>query len=136
MFNLSSSVRIFVCTRPADMRRSFNGLVALVTSHFQENPYSGSLFLFKSRRGDFLKILWFDLDGFAIFAKRLEIGTFRFPDVRFVDGKYEPVEIGRADLMMLLEGIDTGSVKRLKRYRPESRNQANPTTPKMASQRR
>jgi transposase len=132
MFSLSSSVRIFVCTRPADMRRSFNGLVALVRAHFQEDPYSGSLFLFKSKRGDFLKILWFDVDGFAIFAKRLEIGTFRFPDVRFVDGKYEPVQISRGDLLLLLEGIDTGSVKRLKRYRPESRNQADLAAPKMA----
>jgi hypothetical protein len=64
-----------------------------------------------------LKALWWDFDGWAIFAKRLEVGTFRFPDVRFVDGNYEPVEIERAELLMLLEGIDTGSVKRLKRYR-------------------
>lgn len=123
MFNLSPAVRIFVSTKPADMRRSFNGLVALVNEHFKEDPYSGSLFLFRGKRGDFIKILWFDLDGFAIFAKRLEVGTFSFPNVRFVDGKYEPVEIERADLMMLLEGIDTGSVRRLKRYRQEKRNQ-------------
>jgi hypothetical protein len=61
--------------------------------------------------------LWWDLDGWAIFAKCLEVGVFRFPDVRFVDGRYEPVEIERSDLLMLLEGIDAGSVKRLKRYR-------------------
>lgn len=122
MYNLSTSVRIFVCTKPVDMRRSFDGLFALVQSMLQEDPFSGSLFLFRSRRGDFLKILWWDLDGWAIFAKRLEIGTFRFPEVRFVDGKYEPVEIERSELLMLLEGIDTGSVKRLKRYRRESRN--------------
>ena len=123
MFNLPPSVRIHVCTKPADMRRSFDGLVALVNSHFCEDPYAGNLFLFRSRRGNSIKILWFDLDGFAIFAKRLEVGTFSFPDVRFIDGKYEPVEIERADLMMLLEGIDTGSVRRLKRYRQKSRNQ-------------
>ena len=57
------------------------------------------------------------VDGLALFAKRLEVGNFQFPDVRFVDGKYVPVEIERADLMMLLEGIDSDSVKRLKRYR-------------------
>lgn len=136
MFQLSPSVRIFVSTKPADMRRSFNGLIELVSSQFQADPYSGSLFLFRSKRGDFLKILWFDVDGFAIFAKRLETGTFRFPEIRFVDGKYEPVEINRADLMMLLEGIDTESVKRLKRFTNNSRNQAKQSTPKVAAQRR
>jgi transposase len=99
------------------MRRSFDGLFALVESTIKQDPYSGALFLFKSRRGNVLKALWWDFDGWAIFAKRLEVGTFRFPDVRFVDGNYEPVEIERAELLMLLEGIDTDSVKRLKRYR-------------------
>lgn len=117
MFNLSSSVRIFVSTKPADMRRSFDGLVALVRQQLQEDPFSGSLFLFHSRRGNLIKILWWDVDGWAIFAKRLEAGTFSFPPVQFVDGRYVPVEIERSELLMLLEGIDTGSVKRLKRYR-------------------
>jgi transposase len=135
MFNLSPSVRIFVCLKPADMRRSFNGLVALASTHFQKvDPYSGSMFLFRSRKGDFIKILWFDLDGFAIFAKKLEIGRFRFPEVRFVNGQYEPVEIERADLMMLLEGIDTESIKRLKRYRRDRRDQSNLAPPKGARQ--
>jgi transposase len=135
MFNLSPSVRIFVCTKPIDMRRSFDGLFGLVQSMVHEDPFSGSLFLFRSRRGDFIKILWWDLDGFAIFAKRLEVGTFCFPDVRFVDGQYEPVEVERSELMMLLEGIDTDSVKRLKRYRRESRDHDAKTTPKVASRR-
>lgn len=117
MFTLSPSTRVFVCTKPVDMRLSFDGLFRSVETMLNQDPYSGYLFLFRSRRGDYIKALWWDLDGFAIFAKRLEIGTFRFPDVRFVDGKYEPVEIDRGDLMMLLEGIDTDSVKRLKRYR-------------------
>lgn len=123
MFNLSPTVRIFVCTKPTDMRRSFTGLSGLVQSLIHEDPFAGHLFLFRSRQGDFIKIFWFDQDGFAIFAKKLEVGKFRFPDVRFVDGKYEPVEIKRADLMMLLEGIDTGSVKRTKRYHREGRDQ-------------
>jgi transposase len=131
MFSLSSSVRIFLCTKPADMRKSFDGLCALAKSHFNEDPYSGCLFIFRSSRGDYIKILWFDIDGFAIFAKRLELGTFRFPDVRFVDGKYEPVRMERADLLMLLEGIDTDSVKRLKRYRQPNRDQKVETTPKV-----
>lgn len=132
MFNLSPSVRIFVCTKPVDMRRSFDGLFGLVQTMIHQDPFSGSLFLFRSRRGDFIKVLWWDLDGFAIFAKRLEVGTFRFPDVRFVDGKYEPVEVERGELLMLLEGIDIDSAKRSKRYRRNSRDQGSAHTPKVA----
>lgn len=130
MFNLSPSVRIFVCTKPVDMRRSFDGLFGLVQTLVHQDPFSGSLFLFRSRRGDFIKIFWWDLDGWAIFAKRLEVGTFNFPDVRFVNGEYEPLEMERSDLLLLLEGIDTGSVKRFKRYRRESRDQGKLPTPK------
>jgi len=131
MFNLSPSIRIFVSTKPVDMRLSFDGLFGLVQNQIRQDPFSGSLFLFRSRRGDYVKVLWWDLDGFAIFAKRLEVGTFRFPDVRFVDGKYEPVEIERSDLMMMLEGIDTDSVKRLKRYRRERRDKVVTPAPKV-----
>ena len=130
MFNLSPTVRIFVCTKPTDMRRSFNGLLALVQNVINQDPFAGHLFLFRSRQGDFIKIFWFDQDGFAIFAKKLEVGKFRFPDVRFVDGKYDPIEIKRADLMMLLEGIDTSSVKRTKRYHRESGDQGGAASPK------
>ena len=114
---MAPSVRIFVSTKPVDMRRSFDGLFELVQSTINQDPYTGHIFLFRSRRGNVIKALWWDLDGWAIFAKRLEVGVFRFPDVRFVDGRYEPVEIERSDLLMLLEGIDADSVKRLKRYR-------------------
>lgn len=131
VFNLSPSVRIFVCTKPADMRRSFNGLFAMVQEIIREDPYSGHLFLFRSRTGDFIKVFWFDLDGFAIFAKKLEVGTFKFPDTRFVDGQYEPIEIERSELLMLLEGIDSNSVKRSKRYRRKTRDQVVTSTPKV-----
>ncbi len=124
MFNLSPSTRIFVCTKPTDMRRSFNGLFGMVQSLLQQDPLSGHLFIFRSRAGDFIKIFWFDLDGFAIYAKKLEIGKFSFPDIKFVNGEYAPIEIERADLMMLLHGIDSSSVKRLKRYKKNSRNQS------------
>lgn len=133
MFNVSPSVRIFVCTKPVDMRRSFDGLFGLVQGMLQQDPFSGHLFLFRSKRGDFIKVLWWDLDGFAIFAKRLEIGVFRFPEVRFVDGQYEPIEIERSDLLMLLEGIDTGSVKRLKRYRRDTPKPAGGNTTKASA---
>ena len=122
MFNLSSSTRIFVCTKPIDMRKSFNGLFAMATAHFQKDPFSGSLFLFRSKRANFIKILWWDVDGFAIFAKKLEVGTFRFPPISFVNGVCQPIEIERSELMLLLEGIDSSSVKRLKRYRRDKQS--------------
>jgi transposase len=103
------------------MRKSFNGLFGMVRNHLQQDPFSGSLFLFRGRRSNFIKILWWDVDGFAIFAKRLEVGVFRFPEVRFVDGAYEPIEIERSELLLMLEGIDASSVKRLKRYRREKK---------------
>src|SRR5579884_3137194 len=130
MFNLSASVRIFVCTKPVDMRRSFDGLFDLAQTMIHQDPYSGHLFVFRSARGNFLKILWWDLDGFAIFAKRLESGTFRFPDVKFVNGEYKPVEVERSELLLLLEGIDTASVKRLKRYRRDTRDRVVTPPPK------
>ena len=130
VFNLSPSLRIFVCTKPIDMRRSFDGLFGLVQTLIHQDPFSGHLFLFRSQRGNFIKVLWWDLDGWAIFAKRLEVGTFEFPDVRFVDGQYEPIEMERSELLVLLEGIDRGSVKRLKRYRHKSRDQVVTDTPK------
>jgi len=125
MFNLSNLTKIFVCTKPVDMRRSFNGLYALTQSVMQQDPFSGHLFLFKSRRGDFLKVFWWDRDGFAIFSKRLEIGSFQFPSVRFVDGSYEPIEIERSQFLLMLEGIDTDNIKKRRRYRREEQ----PTLP-------
>jgi len=134
MFNLSASVKIFVCTKPIDMRRSFDGLFSLVEELIHQDPFSGSLFLFRGRRGDFIKILWWDLDGWAIFAKRLEIGTFRFPEVKFVDGQYQTVEIERGDLLLLLEGIDVQSAKKSHRYRRQNQDQHPTTPPKLPSQ--
>jgi len=120
MFNLTPATRIFVCAKPIDMRKSFDGLFALVHSKFQQDPFSGHCFLFRSKRGNFIKILWWDVHGFAIFAKKLEKGTFQFPPVRFQNGYYLPIEIERTELMLLLEGIDSNSARRLKRYRRNS----------------
>lgn len=135
MFNLSPSIHIWVCTKPVDMRLSFDGLFGMVQSQIKQDPFSGALFLFHSRRGNFIKLIWWDLDGFAIFAKRLEVGTFQFPNVQFVNGEYQPVEIERSELMMLLEGIEIDSAKRQKRYRRERRDQDVISTPKMPTPR-
>jgi transposase len=114
MLSLPPTVRIFLATQPADMRRSFDGLAALVREHLGGDPLSGHLFVFRSKRGDRLKILYWDTDGLALWYKRLEKGSFRFPAVP-AEG-HTGLEIRAADLAMLLDGVDVTSVRRTKRY--------------------
>ena len=114
MLSLPLPVRIFLCTRHADMRKSFDGLAQMVREFLGADPLSGHLFVFRSKRGDRLKLLYWDGDGLAIWYKRLEKGTFRFP-VPAGDGL--GVEVRAADLAMLLDGVDLETVKRRKRYR-------------------
>ena len=111
MLSLPSSVRIFLCVVPADMRRSFDGLARMVEEFLGGDPLSGHLFVFRSRRGDRLKILYWDRDGYAIWYKRLEAGTFRFPDT---DGA--SVRATAAQLAMILEGVELDRVRRRRRY--------------------
>ena len=124
MLSLPLPVRIFVCTQPADMRRSFDGLATLVEERLGQDPLSGDLFVFRSRRGDRVKLLYWQEDGYALWYKRLEEGTFRFPALPSdpSNPKYPVVgacglSIRAADLAMLLDGVDLSSVKRTKRYR-------------------
>jgi transposase len=122
VLSLPLPVRIFLCTRHADLRKSFDGLAQLVREHLGTDPLSGHLFVFRNKRGDRLKLLYWDRDGYAIWYKRLEIGTFRFPAL---DKDGGGVEIPAADLALILEGIDLASVRRQKRYRrPELANAA------------
>ena len=93
---------------------AFDGLHALIVQVFKQNPLDGHLFLFVNRRGDRLKILWWDHDGFVIFYKRLEAGTFQLP--RTTDDDVSGIEIDTVQLSMLLGGIDMRSAKRRKRY--------------------
>jgi transposase len=111
VLTLPPAVKIFLSTRPADMRRSFDGLCALTRELLEHDPLSGHLFVFRNRRGDRLKILYWDRDGLAVWAKRLEKGTFRFPQA--VDGR---VEVTSAQLAMILEGIDVDKSRRRPRY--------------------
>ena len=118
MLSLSLPGRVFVCTLPTDMRKSFDSLAGLVQEHLGQDPLSGDLFVFRSRRGDRLKLLWWDQDGLAIWYKRLEEGTFTLP---VADGKRARVGehglvLRPAELAMLLDGVDLASVKRQKRY--------------------
>ena len=114
MLSLPLPVRIFLCTQPADMRRSFDGLAQMVREFLHADPLSGHLFVFRSKRGDRVKLLYWDADGLAIWYKRLEEGTFRFPAA---SAENYGVEIRAADLAMLLDGVELDSVRRRKRYR-------------------
>jgi transposase len=112
MIMLPSSVRIFLCTRPTDLRKSFDGLTGLVRECFGQDPLTGHLFLFVNRRRDSLKILYFDRDGLAIWYKRLEAGSFEMPPTAEPDG----IELQAAQLAMILSGIDMRSARQRKRF--------------------
>src|ERR1700729_1060132 len=113
MIMLPSAVRIFLCTRPTDMRKSLDGLTGLVQERFGQDPLTGHLFLFLNRRRDRIKILYFDRDGLAIWYKRLEAGSFQMPQPVDRDG----VQLPPAQLAMLLSGIDLSTARQRKRFR-------------------
>jgi transposase len=108
------AVRVYLAVGPTDMRKGFDTLAALVKEVLRHDPLSGHLFLFISRRRDRLKMLYWDGDGFAIWYKRLEAGTFRVPAV---NPERRSVELRASELAMLLEGIDLRSLKRSPRWK-------------------
>jgi transposase len=118
MLRLPASVRIFLCLEPTDMRRSFDGLSGMVQSILEQSPTCGHLFVFRNRRRDRLKVLWWDRDGFAIFYKRLEKGVFHFPVPATHAGKR--CEIDARDFAMLVEGLRSREVKKSPRFRTPS----------------
>jgi transposase len=113
----SAAVRIWLATEPADMRCGFDRLADLAGAVTGQDPLSGHLFLFRGRGGDRLKILYWDKDGYALWYKRLEEGTFKLP--RPGAGQ-RSVELRASELAMMLDGIDLRSIKRGRRYRRES----------------
>ena len=112
MFGLGLATKIYIAVEAIDMRKGFEGLHGLVRDHLKQDPLSGQVFVFLNRRRNRIKLLVWDRTGYLIVYKRLEIGTFRFPQAEAAG-----VEIRAADLQMLLDGIDLASVKRQKRYR-------------------
>lgn len=102
MLTLPSRVRIFAATEPIDFRKGFDGLVQIVRDGFKEDPFGGDMFCFFNRRRDRVKLLVWDRNGFWLHCKRLERGTFER-----LRGRGVRVEIDRAQMSMLLEGIDT-----------------------------
>jgi len=98
---IPAGTRIWIVAGVTDLRRGFMGLSALVQTALEENAFGGHVFVFRGRRGDLIKVLWFDGDGLCLFAKRLERGRFVWPQA--TSGA---VSLTRAQLSMLLEGID------------------------------
>ncbi len=107
-----AGVRLYVVLDPVDMRRSFDGLAAIVQQQLGLDPTAGHLVIFTNKRGHLLKVLYFARGGYIIVYRRLERGSFQLPRG---DGK--SVEIDTAQLAMILEGIDLNSAVRRKRYR-------------------
>ena len=128
MLSLPLPVRVYLCRAPTDMRRSFDGLCRMVREFLGADPLSGDLFVFRSKRGDRVKLLYWLGDGLAIWYRRLEQGTFVFPKSADASGLswsravgVQGLEMRSTDLAMLLDGVDLASVKRQKRdQRPES----------------
>ena len=101
MIGLPTGTRIWIAAGVTDMRRGMDGLAALVQTALTENPFSGHVFLFRGRRGDLIKVLWWSGDGLCLFAKRLERGRVVWPQAA-----RGSVSLSGAQLSMLLEGID------------------------------
>ena len=101
MITLPTNTRIWIAAGVTDLRRGFTGLSALVQTALEQDPLSGHVFVFRGRRGDLIKVLWFDGDGLCLFAKRLERGRFVWPKA-----ESGTVSLSRAQLSMLCEGID------------------------------
>ena len=101
MIQLPVGTKVWIAAGVTDLRRGFDGLSAQVQNVLHEQPFSGHVFVFRGRRGDIVKLLWWDGDGLCLFAKRLERGRFIWPK-----GEKGAVSLSRAQLSMLLEGID------------------------------
>lgn len=115
MLTLPSSVRVYLAAQPVDLRRGHDGLVAIVRSTWQLNPFDGHLFVFFGKRLDRVKILAWDRNGFVLYYKRLSQGRFRLPTI---PPGSDRVELDSTTLAMLLDGIDVKHVRRPARWAP------------------
>jgi transposase len=116
VLTIPRAVRIFLSSGAQDMRKSIDGLKAIVEAELEEDAYSGHLFVFVSRRGDRVKVLTWDKGGFVLYYKRLERGQFRLPHM---DPNAMAVQIDVTQLSMLLDGIDYSRVRRPTPWMPK-----------------
>lgn len=112
MIGLPAGTRVWLAAGVTDMRKGMDGLAALAQTTLAQNPFSGHVFVFRGRRGDLVKLVWFDGDGMCLFVKRLERGRFVWPQA-----DSGTVSLTAAQLSMLLEGIDWRRPQRT--WRPE-----------------
>jgi len=118
-FDQAQTSRIWLAAEATDMRSGFDRLAEQVRAVIGEDPMSGHCFLFRSRRGDRLKVLLWDRDGFVLWYKRLEVGVFKLPRI---ESGARSVELRPSELAMILDGIDLSRLKRVPRYeRPAPR---------------
>lgn len=122
MLTLPSNVKLFLADGAVDFRKSFDALSAIVEHEFGMTVCDGHVFIFLNRRGNQVKLLFWERDGLCLVAKRLEVGTFR--RIRREGSTSAHIEIDAAELVLLLEGIDVESMKRRKRYVGAARNDA------------
>jgi transposase len=101
VIGLSGTVRVLVATKPVDFRKGAEGLAALVREQMHADPFSGAIYVFRAKRADRVKLIYWDGTGVCLFAKRLEDGKFRWPHVQ--DGV---MRLSAAELSALLEGLD------------------------------
>lgn len=115
MLGTVTSTRIFLCIDDTDMRKSFDSLNGIIRRSMNLDPLSGYLFVFKNKRGDRIKCVYWDETGFAMWYKVLQRGTFQFPDLQ----KYSSagLEIDASMMRMILDGIDLGTIRRRPRFR-------------------
>jgi transposase len=116
MLTMPPSVRVYIAAQPTDLRKSFDGLSGLVAETFGQDPLCGHLFVFRNRRGDQVRVLFWDRTGYAILGKKLARGRFHL--AREVPAGATHVEVEAAELSLMLEGIDLSGAVRRKRWRP------------------
>lgn len=117
MLTLPPSTRIFMATQRIDGRKGIDGLVNIVRSQFKQDPFEGHVYVFVTRRGDGLRLIFWDRSGYMLVLKRLERGTFRVP---WDEREGPPQRVESAELMLILEGIDLRDVTRRPRWTPRA----------------
>ena len=119
MLTLSPSTKIYIVAGATDMRRSFNGLAAIVMGELEMDLLTGHLFVFSNRRRNRLKVMYFDGSGLWVCAKRLEKGTFKWPEPGT-----DVIELTSEELMLLLGGIDLAATKKRRWFGREEKKRA------------
>ena len=126
LLTLPPTVRVYLCCEPTDMRKGFNGLEGATRSVIRKDPFTGHLFVFMNRRGNLIKILFWDRCGLCILSKKLEKGRFKLP--QYVADDVAHIEIEAAELSLMLEGIDLRGSRRKPRWTPRKQRKKQGST--------